>query len=60
MCEFWWEDLTTCYVSTSQEVVICPIHAKGMIRLSDDVLEIHVRCGGRSRQLCVKNQNDVP
>ena len=60
MCELWWMDLITCDVSASMEVVICQIHAKEMIRLLDDGLEIRIRCGGRSRRLYVKNKNDVP
>ena len=51
MCELWWMDLTTCDVSASLEVVICQIHAKEMIRLSDDGPEICIRCSGRSRWL---------
>ena len=47
-------DLTTCDVSESPEVVICQMHAKEMIRPPDDGLTIHIRCGGWSRQLCVK------
>ena len=53
-------DLTTCDVSASLEVVICQIHAREMIHISDDGLNTCIRCGGWSRQLCVKNQNDVP
>ena len=53
MCELWWKDLTTCDVSASLEVVICQIHAKEMIHLPDDGLDICIRCGGRSRQLHV-------
>ena len=60
VCELWWMDLTTCDVSASPETVICQMHAKEIIRLSDDGLKIHIRCGGWSRQLCVKNQNDIP
>ena len=50
----------TCDVSVSPEVVICQMHAKEMIRPLDDGPDIHIRCGGRRRQLCVKNKNDVP
>ena len=60
MCELWWEDLTTCDVSASTEEVICEMHAKEMTRPPENGLEIHIRCGGWSRKLCVKNQNDVP
>ena len=60
MCEFWWMDLTTCDVSAILEAVICQIHAKEIIHLLDNGPEIRIRCGGRSRQLYVKNQNDVP
>ena len=51
MCDLRWTDLTTCDVSASSEVVICQMHAKEMIRLPDDGLEIRIRCGGQSRQL---------
>ena len=51
VCELWWMDLTTCDESTSLEVVICQIHAKEMICLPDDGLDICIRYGGRSRQL---------
>ena len=61
VCEFWWMNFTTCDVSAIPEEVICQIHAKEMIHLSEDSLEIHIRCGGQSRQLYVtKNKNDVP
>ena len=56
VCELWWMELTTCDVRASQEEVICQIHAREIIRLP----EIRIRCGGWSRQLYVKNQNDVP
>ena len=46
MCELWWTDLTTCDVSASPEAVICQIHAKEMIHLSNDGLDIYIRCGG--------------
>ena len=54
MCELWWIELTTCDVTTSSEVVICQIHAKEMIRLPDDGPNIYIRCGRRSRKLCIK------
>ena len=64
MCELRWTELTTCDVSASLEALICQIHANKMIHFLDDGLEIRLRCGGRSRQLCVKiqnkNKNGVP
>ena len=46
--------MTTCDVSASLEAVIFQIHAKEMIYLLDDGLDICIRCGGWSIQLCVK------
>ena len=60
VCELWWMDLTTCGVSASLEAFICQMHAKEIICLPDDGLKIRIRCGGWSRELCVKNQNEVP
>ena len=54
MCELWWTELTTGDVSASPEVVICQIHAKEMICISDGGPDIYIRCGGQSRQLCVE------
>ena len=53
-------ELNTCDVSASLEAVICQMHAKEMIHPPDDGPKIHIRCGGRIRQLYAKNQNDVP
>ena len=58
VCELWWMDLTTCDVSASPKAVICQMHAKEMIYIPNDGMNIHIRCGGWSRQL--KNKNDVP
>ena len=46
VCELRWTDLTTCDVSASTERVICQMHAKEMIRPSDDGPGIRIRCGG--------------
>ena len=54
MCELWWTDLTTCDVSASLEAFISRMHAKKMIRPSDDGRKTHVRCGGWIRQLYVE------
>ena len=47
-------ELTTCDVSAIPEAVICQMHAKEIIRLQDNGLEIRKRCSGQSRQPCVK------
>ena len=54
VCVLRWTDLTTCDVSASSGALICQIHEKEMIHLLDDGLDICIRCGGRSRQLCIK------
>ena len=60
MCELRWMDLTTCDVSASPGPIICQIHAKEIICLLDDGMDICIRFVGPSRKLCVKNQNDIP
>ena len=45
--------MTTCDVSASPEAVICQIHAKEMIRLSDDGSDIYIKYNGWSRWLLI-------
>ena len=56
VCVLWWMDLTTCDVSASPGAFICQIHAHEIICFVDNGPDVYVRCGRRSRQLCVKIQ----
>ena len=57
VCEFQWMNLTTCDVSASPGAFTCQIHARKINHFVDNGPEVHVRCDGWRRQLCVKIQN---
>ena len=64
VCALWWTNLTTCDVSASPGALIYQIHARKRNYFVYSDLEIHVRCGGWKRELCVKIENkskiDIP
>ena len=43
VCELRWTELTTCDVHASLEAVICQIHAREIIRIPENGLEIRIR-----------------